>query len=165
MRIGDYSVASISVTTLSLVILAGLGGWLTDTGQWYRSLRKPWFQPPDFLFAPAWTLIFVCVGCAAVIVWNSPRISETMRWSVAAMFLANFVLNALWSFLFFNQRRPDLAFGEVLLFWISILALIIVVRPYSTTAVWLLAPYLAWVSFATVLNQRIVALNAPFSPS
>ena len=84
--------------------------------------------------------------------------------SVVALAI-NFVLNSLWSLLFFARRRPDLALIEVVLFWCSIVALIVVVRPLSATAVWLLVPYLAWVSFATVLNQRIVALNAPFSQS
>ncbi|MEO7996145.1 MAG: TspO/MBR family protein [Gemmatimonadaceae bacterium] len=165
MRIGGYSTSSIAITVVSVVGLAVLGAWLTDTGQWYRELRKPWFQPPDFLFAPAWTTIFVCLGCAAVIAWNSPVITQRQRTAVLMAFGLNFVLNSAWSFLFFERRRPDLALFEVVVFWCSIVALIVVVRPLSTTAVWLLVPYLAWVSFATVLNQRIVALNAPFSQS
>lgn len=165
MRIGGYSTASIAVTVVSLVGLAALGSWLTDTGPWYRGLRKPWFQPPDFLFGPAWTTIFICLGCAAVLAWNSPAITSKQRIGVVGAFGLNFVLNSLWSLLFFERRRPDLALIEVVVFWCSIVALIVVVRPLSSTAVWLLLPYLAWVSFATVLNQRIVALNAPFSQS
>lgn len=165
MRIGAYSNESIAVTVVSVVGLAALGGWLTDTGPWYQALRKPWFQPPDFLFAPAWTTIFICLGCAAVIAWNAPGLSSEKRMSVAFAFGLNFVLNSLWSLLFFEKRRPDWALVEVVVFWCSIVALIVVVRPLSSTAVWLLMPYLAWVSFATLLNQRIVALNAPFSQS
>lgn len=165
MRIAGYSNTSIALTVTSVVGLAVLGSWLTDTGPWYRGLRKPSFQPPDFLFAPAWTTIFICLGCAAVLAWNSPAITPSQRIAVVVSFLINFALNALWSFLFFDRRRPDLALIEVVVFWCSIVALIVVVQPLSRTAVWLLLPYLAWVSFATVLNQRIVALNAPFSQS
>ena len=165
MRMAGYSNSSIAVVVFSVVALAALGGWLTDTGPWYRNLRKPWFQPPDFLFGPAWTTIFICLGCAAVITWNAPQITPSQRLAVVVAFAINFVLNSLWSLLFFARRRPDLALIEVVLFWCSIVALIVVVRPLSATAVWLLVPYLAWVSFATVLNQRIVALNAPFSQS
>lgn len=165
MRVAGYSNASIGVTVVTVIGLAALGSWLTDTGPWYRALRKPWFQPPDFLFAPAWTAIFVCLGCAAVFAWNSPVISSSQRVAILVAFGINFVLNAAWSFLFFERRRPDLALFEVVIFWCSIVALIVVVWPLSTTAVWLLVPYLAWVSFATVLNQQIVALNAPFSQS
>ena len=165
MRIASYSNESIAVTVFSMVGLAALGGWLTDTGPWYRALRKPWFQPPNYLFAPAWTTIFACVGCAAVIAWNAPSITAQQRTGVLGAFGLNFALNSLWSLLFFAKRRPDLALIEVIVFWCSIVALIVVVRPLSSTAVWLLVPYLAWVSFATVLNQRIVALNAPFSQS
>ena len=165
MRLAGYSNESIAVTVFSMVGLAALGGWLTDTGPWYRELRKPWFQPPDFLFAPAWTTIFTCLGCAAVITWNAPAITPQQRMGVLVAFGLNFFLNSLWSLLFFAKRRPDLALIEVVVFWCSIVALIVVVRPLSSTAVWLLVPYLVWVSFATVLNQRIVALNAPFSQS
>ena len=164
-HIGEYSTKSIIVVVVSLIGLAGLGGWLTDTGPWYRALQKPWFQPPDFLFGPAWTTIFACLGCAAVISWNSPLVTTAQRQGLLAAFGLNFLLNSLWSFLFFARRRPDLALIEVVAFWCSIVALIVVVRPLSSTSVWLLVPYLAWVSFATVLNQRIVALNAPFSQS
>lgn len=165
MRLSAYTNESIAAAVFSMVSLAALGGWLTDTGPWYQALRKPWFQPPNFLFAPAWTTIFACLGYAAVIAWNAPGITPQQQLGIAFAFALNFVLNSLWSLLFFKRRRPDLALIEVVVFWSSIVALIVVVRPVSSTAVWLLVPYLAWVSFATVLNQRIVALNAPFSQS
>ena len=165
MEIAGMSVASIATVTGALVVLGGLGSVLTDTGPWYKSLRKPWFQPPDFLFGPAWTLIFIGLGSSAVLAWNSPIATSRQKSFVVAAFAVNFVLNSLWSFLFFTKRRPDFALVEVALFWISIVVLIAVVKPLSSLAATLLAPYLAWVSFATVLNQRIVALNAPFSRS
>ena len=165
MTVGGMSVASIAVITTALIVLGGLGAFLTDTGQWYKALRKPWFQPPDFLFGPAWTLIFVCIGASAVIAWNSPTGSPKQKSALVVALVANLLLNSMWSFLFFAKRRPDFALIEVALFWISIVALIVVVKPLSTLAAGLLAPYLAWVSFASILNQRVVALNAPFSRS
>jgi benzodiazapine receptor len=102
------------------------------------------------------------MGCSAVLAWNSPFATSRSRTLVFATFSLNYVLNFLWSALFFGKRRPDLALYEVGFFWLSIVLLMVVVQPLSTVAVWLLSPYLAWVSFASVLNQRIVALNAPF---
>lgn len=165
MQITGLSVVSIVVVALAIIALGAIGAWFTKLGPWYWRLRKPSWQPPDWLFGPAWTLIFALMGCAAVLAWNAPRASDGQRAAVATAFGVNFVLNTLWSVLFFTKRRPDLALIEVAAFWASIVALIIVVRPVSSLAAWLLAPYLAWVSFASVLNQRIVALNGPFTAS
>lgn len=162
MRVAGLSVVSIVVVAIAIIALGGLGAWVTQIGPWYHELRKPWFQPPVFVFGPAWTLIFACIGCSAVLAWNSPLASAGTRALVFVGFLVNFVLNFTWSLLFFGKRRPDLALVEVVVFWLSIVALVFIVRPLATTAAWLLAPYLAWVTFATLLNQRIVALNAPF---
>lgn len=165
MQSRGVSVTSVLVCVAAVAALALLGSWLTDIGPWYRNLRKPWFQPPDFLFGPAWSTIFACLAGAAALAWNASHITARQRIVLVLALLLNFALNALWSFLFFTRRRPDLALIEVVVFWCSIVLLIVVVRPLSTTAAWLLMPYLVWVSFATVLNQRIVALNAPFSRS
>ena len=163
MRIAGMSVASISFTTAVLIALGALGARLTRLGPWYRALRKPSWQPPDFAFGPAWTLIFLLTGASAVIAWNSVRATPMQRRGVLIAFGVNAMLNSLWSYLFFARRRPDWAMIEVLFFWVSIIAMIDVVRPLSSGAAWLLAPYLAWVTFASVLNQRIVALNGPFT--
>lgn len=159
------TVLSVIACVAAVSALALLGSWLTDIGPWYRNLRKPWFQPPDVLFGPAWSAIFACLAGAAALAWNAPHGTSRQRTVLVVALVLNFALNALWSFLFFTQRRPDLALVEVIVFWCSIVLLIVVVRPLSTTAAWLLTPYLVWVSFATVLNQRIVALNAPFPRS
>ena len=163
MRIAGMSVASIIFTTVVLVALAALGARLTTIGPWYRALRKPSWQPPDYVFGPAWTLIFLLTGSSAVIAWNTARATSMQRRSVLVAFGVNAILNSLWSYLFFTRRRPDWALTEVSCFWVSIVALIVVVLPLSSSAAWLLAPYLTWVTFASVLNQRIVALNGPFT--
>ncbi|MEO8333549.1 MAG: TspO/MBR family protein [bacterium] len=161
MRIAGVSIASVAITTAVIVTLAGLGAWLTKLGPWYRALRKPSWQPPDYAFGPAWTLIFLLCGASAVIAWNAA--TPAQRQGVIVAFGVNATLNSLWSYLFFARRRPDWALVEVLFFWVSIVVLIVVVRPTSSAAAWLLAPYLAWVTFASVLNQRIVSLNGPFT--
>jgi tryptophan-rich sensory protein len=162
MRILGASVASIVVIVGAVVALAAGGIAFTKLGPWYWNLRKPAWQPPDALFGPAWTTIFVLIGWSAIIGWNSPRATGGQRQALAAALAVNFALNLLWSFLFFTKRRPDFALVEVAVFWLSIVFLIAVMRPLSTLGAWLLAPYLGWVSFASVLNQRIVALNGPF---
>ncbi len=143
------------------IAVLSLGGALTRLGPWYESLRKPPWQPPGWLFAPAWTTIGGLTACSAVLAWDGAK-SRTDRDEVVGLFAANGVLNVLWSALFFNRRRPDWALAEVGLLWLSIAALIAGLAPLSRRASWLLAPYLAWVSFASVLNLKIVQLNRPF---
>ena len=143
------------------VTVATVGGLLSEIGPWYYALRKPWFQPPDWAFGPAWTLIFALAAAAAVYAWNSPR-ARSAGSLIIALYTVNGVANVLWSFFFFKLQRPDIALFEVAFLWLSILAMILALRRFSTTAAWLLVPYLAWVTFAGALNYRVVQLNAPF---
>jgi translocator protein len=144
------------------VVVAGLGGAATDIGPWYQALEKPAWQPPDWLFGPAWTLIYALTALAAVEAWIwAPQ--GWPRTRLIGFFALNAFLNVLWSQLFFAFRRPDWALIEVGALWASIILLMVVVRPYSRRAVWLLVPYLLWVSFAAFLNFTVVRLNAPFA--
>lgn len=141
--------------------VAVLGGLATELGPWYEALRKPAWQPPDWLFAPAWTVIYACAAMAAVEAWlRAP--DALQRRVVLELFLLNGVLNILWSVLFFRFRRPDWALLEVGALWLSILGLLLLLRRFSRPSVWLLLPYLAWVGFAALLNLAIVQLNGPF---
>ena len=140
------------------IVVAGAGAFLTDLTPWYRALRRPSWQPPDWLFGPAWTLI---LGLASYSLYLGLRDSQD-RLLVVGLFVLNGVLNVLWSPLFFRLRRPDWALVEVPFLWLSILAPIVLLAPVSRLAGLLLLPYLAWVSFATVLNITIVRLNRPF---
>ena len=144
------------------IAVAGCGAWLTDISSWYHAIRKPSWQPPDWLFGPAWTLI---LGLASYSAYLALRDAETPagRTQIAGLFIINGLLNILWSPLFFRLRRPDLALLEVPLLWLSILSLIVELASISTTASLLLVPYLAWVSFAAFLNLTIVRLNPPFA--
>jgi tryptophan-rich sensory protein len=155
-------VVTVIVAALLALALAGAGGALTEIGPWYRALRKPRLQPPDWLFGPAWTLILGMAAAAGVLAWQgAPDGSAKLR--VALLFAANGVFHLLWSPLFFKFKRPDWALFEVGFLWASILALVIGLAPYSTTASWLVVPYLVWVSFAAWLNYAIVSLNRPFA--
>jgi tryptophan-rich sensory protein len=140
------------------IAVAVIGGLATDIGPWYRALRKPSWQPPDWLFGPAWTTIFTLAALSAAWAWKAaPDAGD--RFALVAAFLLNVVLNIAWSLLFFRLRRPDWALVEVVILFLSILLIIFVVRPYSPVSAWLLAPYAVWVAFASVLNLTIVRLN------
>lgn len=140
------------------VFLGIAGGLLTDIGPWYRSLRKPRLNPPDWLFGPAWTLILGLAAWAAVTAWDAVR-SPDDQLRVVLLFGTNAVLHFLWSPLFFKLRRPDLALVEVVFLWASLIALVIGLFPISRLAALLVLPYLLWVSFAMWLNWQIVRLN------
>lgn len=134
---------------------------MTDVGSWYESLRFPSFRPPNWLFGPAWTVIFILVGTSGVMAWNHAPDDGTRR-TLLALFAINGILNILWSPLFFKLRRPDWALIELLFFWSSIVALIVYISGIYGRAAWIIAPYLVWVTFAGFLNWRIVQLNKPF---
>ena len=142
--------------------VAALGALTTQLGPWYYQLRRPEWQPPDWLFGPAWTLIFALCALAFIAYWSRPARRED-RLLVIAAFALNAFLNTLWSLLFFRLRRPDWAMYEVGFLWLSILLLIVLVGRESRAGAWYLAPYAAWVAFAAVLNWKIMQLNAPFS--
>jgi benzodiazapine receptor len=145
------------VAALGYTFVSVIGGMLTDIGPWYRSLIKPSWQPPDWLFGPVWTTIFILAAVSAALAWRAA--DQAQRRMVATLFVANGILNVGWSLLFFHLKQPLLAGLEVILLWASIVALIWYVQRVSRPAALLLVPYLLWVSFATVLNWTIVALN------
>ena len=147
----------------SVAIFIGvLGGTLTDTGPWYQNLRKPSWQPPEWLFGPAWTLIFALATTSAVYAWRNADSPSRREW-VIALFAFNGCLNVLWSTLFFAVKRPDWALIEVGFLWLSILLPMIVFWRFARPASLYLLPYLLWVSFAAFLNLTVVRLNAPFA--
>ncbi len=151
------------VIAVAWAVVLGLGGGLLTTiGEWYRNLQKPSWQPPDWLFGPAWTVILGLAAWAFVLCWNA--IPEGGDHTVLiALYAVNFVCHLLWSPLFFTAKRPDWALIEVPFLWASVLSLCIMLREWSVLASWLIVPYLAWVSFAWILNWKIVRLNAPFA--
>lgn len=143
------------------ILLGGLGGLMTPIDGWYRNLRKPSFQPPNWAFGPAWTVILGLAAWSAVVAWNAAAPGQ-QRVLVVTLFSINTLAHALWSPLFFKLRRPDWALMEVVVLWGSLVALIVGLWPISRFASALIMPYWLWVSFAAVLNVAIVHLNRPF---
>ncbi len=159
MEGADNKLWVIGIAAVIAIVVAVLGALLTDIGEWYLSLDKPAWQPPDWAFGPAWTLIFTATAAAGVLAW----MADQNRSALIAAFAVNSVLNVAWSALFFKLRRPDWALFEVVFLWLSIAVLIAVCGQMDSRAGWLLLPYLAWVSFAAVLNAAIVRRNRPFA--
>lgn len=150
------------IISASIAILLGVvGGLMTPIDHWYRDLRKPSWQPPNWAFGPAWTIILGLAAWSAVLAWNAAP-DDPARRAVIILFATNAVCHLLWSPLFFRLRRPDWALIEVVFLWSSLVALVVGLWPISQTASLLIVPYLLWVSFASVLNYTIVRMNKPF---
>ncbi len=149
------------VASAAALGVAVLGGLMTDLGPWYAGLKQPSWKPPDWAFGPIWTTIFALAAAAGVLGWRNAA-SRPAREKMLMLFALNAFLNVFWSLLFFRLHRPDWALIEVPFLWLSVLALIVVLAPVSRIAAWLLAPYLAWVATAALLNWQTVQLNGPF---
>ncbi len=156
-----YSATAIAIAACGLVVTAAGGALVTQLGPWYYGLKKPSWQPPDWLFGPAWTTIFLLMGCAFVLAWEQLS-APAERARLFGLFALNGGLNTAWSFLFFGFRRPDLALIEIVPFFGSVLLMAWTVYPLDRRAAWCFAPYIIWVVFATVLNIAIIRRNAPF---
>ena len=145
---------------LSILLTQGAGGIgaIATTPKivsWYVTLNKPTFNPPNWLFGPVWTLLFLMMGVAFYLVWMEGK----KAYGALKIFGLQLGLNVLWSFLFFGAESPGLALLEIVFLWLAILATIISFQKISKTAMWLMIPYLGWVSFASVLNGAIYWLN------
>jgi len=160
------------VCAIVVAQLAGIIGAFFTTPAidgWYAGLVKPALNPPAWVFGPVWTTLFVLMGVSAWLVWRKLENHPWwMIWSkgngrqikiALGIFLGQLVLNTLWSIIFFGWHNPGLAFAEVILLWLAIIATIVAFKRVSKTAAWLLAPYLVWVSFAAYLNLSLWLLN------
>ena len=125
---------------------------------WYAGLVKPTWNPPGWLFGPVWTLLYVLMGIAAWLIWREGGWRVQRR--PLGLYLAQWALNALWTPLFFGLHRPGLAFAEIIVLDLAVLATLIAFCRVKRLAGALLVPYLLWVPFATVLNGTIWWLNA-----
>ena len=150
------------VAIAGAVLVAMLGGLATEIGPWYRALKQPAWQAPDWLFGPVWTLIYGLCAASAARAWLATGDLPAVRAQLLAAWVLNALLNVGWSVLFFKLQRPDWAFTESLALWLSVALLVWLSTRVSRSAGRMLWPYLAWVSFAMVLNRAVVALNGPF---
>lgn len=156
-RGGDY-LGLAGFMALSFAWVA-LNGWATaqGVGDWYPALAKPWFTPPNWLFGPMWTTIFVLMAMAAWRVWRLPPAPERTR--ALTLFGVQLGFNLLWSVLFFTLRSPAAALADIAVLWLLILATLVSFRRLDRWAGLLLVPYILWVSLAVALNVGIVRLN------
>ncbi len=128
---------------------------------WYAGLVKPSFTPPSWVFGPAWTILYALMGAALFLVWRERKNKEKKADVKPALvvFAVQLALNALWSILFFGLKAPALAFYEIIVLWISIIASIVFFLRVSKRAAYLLVPYFFWVAFAATLNFYVWLLN------
>ena len=138
---------------------AGIGSLVTNSSvkTWYAELHRPAWTPPNWIFGPVWTALYLMMAISAWLVWRE------WSWSASRFALTLFgiqlALNILWSIVFFGWRKPGPAFGEILLLWMMIIATAVAFYPLSLLAAWLLLPYIAWVAFASYLNFLIWQMN------
>jgi translocator protein len=124
---------------------------------WYAALDKPWFSPPNWVFGPVWSLLYLMMGIALYLVWRTP--SKQSKRVAFVVFGAQLALNALWSLVFFGLHQPWAAAIIIVCLFVMIALTIREFLKFSKVAVWLLLPYIAWVSFAAALNVAIALLN------
>ncbi|MFK7861230.1 MAG: TspO/MBR family protein [Granulosicoccus sp.] len=152
---------SYATITVALLIVGGVGGKATDIGPWYRNLKKPSWNPPDWAFPVVWTTIYLFIITSVGGAWNAADVGEKplIVWLVGI----NLILNLLWSVVFFTMRKPLWALFEVFFLWISIIAMMVGLGSVDSFYAWLLVPYFVWVSIAMLLNLSIVRLNPELS--
>jgi translocator protein len=139
---------------------AWVGSQVTDPS-WYQDLRQPSWAPPTWLFGPVWTVLYLLMGTAAWLVWRQRGFAAAR--GALVLYLVQLIFNGTWTWIFFGLQRPALAFAEIIVLWILIAATALAFAKHSLPAAWLLAPYLAWVTFAAVLNFSLWQLN-PAAP-
>ena len=154
----------VGVAVGAALFVAVLGALMTDLGPWYAQLKRPSWQPPDWVFGPVWTTIFALCALAGLKGWRAAP-SRPARQSLLLLFALNAFLNVVWSLLYFRLHRPDWSLIEVSFLWLSVLALIVLLARWSRLAAALLLPYLVWVAIAAALNWETVKLNGPFGLS
>lgn len=151
----------ILVMIVTCVIVGYISGVVTQESvtTWYTTINKPSFNPPNWIFAPVWTTLFVMMGIAAGLVWDRIEIQKETVKKGLTFFAIQLALNALWSFIFFGLHNPMLALLEIIVLWLMIYETFVQFNKVNKIAGFLFIPYLLWVTFALVLNASIYWLN------
>lgn len=138
----------------------GIGSLATmpNIPTWYVALEKPFFNPPNWVFGPVWTLLYILMGVSLYLVWTSKG-KKASKLTAYRLFGVQLVLNALWSVVFFGLHQPWLAVVVIVSLLVTLVFTTRAFAAYSKAAAWLLVPYMAWVSFATALNAGVALLN------
>lgn len=149
----------LAVSIAICLVAAGFESLLaaSSIGRWYAKLVKPAWTPPNWLLGPVWSLLFLAMAVAAWLVWR--RVGFPRGASALNLFGVQLVLNVCWSVIFFGAHSPSVAFSEILLLWLAILATMVAFRSHSRAAAWLMLPYLLGVAYTAALNFSIWRLN------
>lgn len=145
-----WKTIGVLVLWIGLTFFAPAIGFRAKPDEWFRGLTKPGFNPPSWVFAPVWTVLYLLMAIAAWLVWREGG-WERQTFPLS-LYLVQLVLNAVWTPLFFGAHQIGLALADIVLQWLAIAATLFVFAQVDALAAWLFVPYLAWVSFATVLN-------------
>ena len=145
------------IITFSASFIGGLAT-ITFKEPWYSLLNKPTFNPPDWIFGPVWTFLYTLMGISAGIIWEKGLEREEVR-EALQIFGVHLLLNAFWTILFFGFQTPEIALAEILILLITIILYTRRFYRIDHISGWMQVPYIAWVSFATILNLSIVWLN------
>ena len=149
----------LAVSLIIPQLAGGIGGIFTagSVDGWYKTLERPVLNPPDWVFGPVWTILFLLMGYAFYMIWTSESGKEK-KWAYV-IFGVQLALNIFWSIIFFGLQDPGAALGEIWFLWLAIITNVIIFYRLERRAAYLLLPYLAWVSFAIYLNYSIWRLN------
>lgn len=137
----------------------GATSTVNSVNSWYTTLIKPSFSPPNWIFGPVWTTLFIMMGIAFFLVWVYGEKKNKLRKPALILFLVHLVFNTLWSIFFFGMQSPLLGFIDIVILWLMIATLAYLFYQVKKPAAYLMLPYLLWVSFASVLNFSILMLN------
>ncbi len=148
------------ISILIPLLVGAISGYFTSSGVngWFAVANKPWFNPPNWIFAPVWTTLYILMGIALFLVWRS-NAEKNIKQAAIMLFAVQLTLNFFWSIIFFKLQQPGWAFAEIIFMWLMILLIILWFGKISPAAAWLLVPYISWVSFAAILNYSIWHLN------
>ena len=157
---GMNTYVKLSISILVCLAVGGVSGYFTtsEITTWYATLNKPSFNPPNYLFGPVWTTLYILMAISFWLIWKNNTL-QVQKNKAILVFGVQLTLNFFWSIIFFNLHQSGYAFADIVLLWIFILLSILSFHPISKTAAYLLIPYLCWVSFAAVLNFSIWRLN------
>jgi len=158
-----------SKAPLSLLVFVTIVGFVEFSGSfsvfkslmdWYPELAKPVFNPPNWVFAPVWTILYLSIAISGWMIWTKREGNERAVDGALTVFAVQLFFNAMWSYLFFGMRSPFLGFIGIALLWLAIALNIFSFYKISKRAAYLLLPYIFWVSFAALLNFAIWRLNS-----
>jgi len=160
MNVNMADLIKLIVSILVCQFVGFLGSLVTKPAipTWYTELSKPAYRPPDWVFGPVWITLYLLMGISVFLIWRMGFSSSQVRLALSA-FLIQLILNGLWSFLFFGLKSPFLGLVDLILLWIFIMITMITFAKLSQLAAFLLVPYIAWVTFALLLNFSIWQMN------